>query len=134
MFGYFFFVMIRLPPRSKRTDTLFPYTTLFRSGVARLPKNIVDGLWEQHDQGDEILVVIAGNFTFRLQLPDGQIAERDAAAGDMVVVPKGYPHSFRVHSEELQILFVTPKDGNHGWSERGGIGRAACRARVCQYV
>src|SRR3546814_19732831 len=41
-------------------------------GVARLPKNIVDGLREQHDQGDEILVVIAGNFTFRLQLPDGQ--------------------------------------------------------------
>src|SRR3546814_8890220 len=25
--------MIRLPPRSKRTDTLFPYTTLFRSDV-----------------------------------------------------------------------------------------------------
>src|SRR3546814_8933559 len=25
--------MIRLPPRSTRTDTLFPYTTLFRSGV-----------------------------------------------------------------------------------------------------
>src|SRR3546814_20089912 len=24
--------MIRRPPRSKRTDTLFPYTTLFRSG------------------------------------------------------------------------------------------------------
>src|SRR3546814_3387833 len=29
---YFFFVlMIRRPPRSTRTDTLFPYTTLFRS-------------------------------------------------------------------------------------------------------
>src|SRR3546814_13724175 len=26
-----FFVMIRRPPRSTRTDTLFPYTTLFRS-------------------------------------------------------------------------------------------------------
>src|SRR3546814_17821954 len=26
--------MIRLPPRSTRTDTLFPYTTLFRSGGA----------------------------------------------------------------------------------------------------
>src|SRR3546814_19975932 len=26
-----FFLMIRLPPRSTRTDTLFPYTTLFRS-------------------------------------------------------------------------------------------------------
>src|SRR3546814_14864498 len=34
-----FFLMIRLPPRSTRTDTLFPYTTLFRSlgaGVADL--------------------------------------------------------------------------------------------------
>src|SRR3546814_13550134 len=33
----FFFLMIRRPPRSTRTDTLFPYTTLFRSqiGVAR---------------------------------------------------------------------------------------------------
>src|SRR3546814_12281262 len=29
----FFFFMIRLPPRSTRTDTLFPYTTLFRSAL-----------------------------------------------------------------------------------------------------
>src|SRR3546814_7613781 len=28
---YFFFLLIRRPPRSTRTDTLFPYTTLFRS-------------------------------------------------------------------------------------------------------
>src|SRR3546814_20236415 len=27
----FFFLLIRRPPRSTRTDTLFPYTTLFRS-------------------------------------------------------------------------------------------------------
>src|SRR3546814_2023782 len=36
----FFFLMIRRPPRSTRTDTLFPYTTLFRSqhrGSGRLP-------------------------------------------------------------------------------------------------
>src|SRR3546814_6340901 len=34
----FFFLMIRRPPRSTRTDTLFPYTTLFRSQhvIARL--------------------------------------------------------------------------------------------------
>src|SRR3546814_15430488 len=31
LFCYFFFLMIRRPPRSTRTDTLFPYTTLFRS-------------------------------------------------------------------------------------------------------
>src|SRR3546814_6911395 len=30
---YIFFLMIRRPPRSTRTDTLFPYTTLFRSRV-----------------------------------------------------------------------------------------------------
>src|SRR3546814_17803461 len=29
----FFFLMIRRPPRSTRTDTLFPYTTLFRSAL-----------------------------------------------------------------------------------------------------
>src|SRR3546814_3357516 len=31
MLYLFFFLMIRRPPRSTRTDTLFPYTTLFRS-------------------------------------------------------------------------------------------------------
>src|SRR3546814_16378270 len=30
---FLFFLMIRRPPRSTRTDTLFPYTTLFRSRV-----------------------------------------------------------------------------------------------------
>src|SRR3546814_13645679 len=33
---YFFFLMIRRPPRSTRTDTLFPYTTLFRSSLAAI--------------------------------------------------------------------------------------------------
>src|SRR3546814_15812689 len=31
VFVWFFVLMIRRPPRSTRTDTLFPYTTLFRS-------------------------------------------------------------------------------------------------------
>src|SRR3546814_10252056 len=34
-FCLFFFLMIRRPPRSTRTDTLFPYTTLFRSAHAK---------------------------------------------------------------------------------------------------
>src|SRR3546814_2411241 len=33
----FFFLMIRRPPRSTRTDTLFPYTTLFRSSLPARP-------------------------------------------------------------------------------------------------
>src|SRR3546814_8077422 len=32
---FFFFLMLRRPPRSTRTDTLFPYTTLFRSRLCR---------------------------------------------------------------------------------------------------
>src|SRR3546814_6694673 len=34
---FFFFLMIRRPPRSTRTDTLFPYTTLFRSDRVESP-------------------------------------------------------------------------------------------------
>src|SRR3546814_6624709 len=33
---FVFFLMIRRPPRSTRTDTLFPYTTLFRSADVAL--------------------------------------------------------------------------------------------------
>src|SRR3546814_7885396 len=32
--------MLRRPPRSTRTDTLFPYTTLFRSGLVRLVREL----------------------------------------------------------------------------------------------
>src|SRR3546814_10123421 len=39
LFALFFFLMIRRPPRSTRTDTLFPYTTLFRS-AQRLPRAV----------------------------------------------------------------------------------------------
>src|SRR3546814_11304525 len=51
----FFFLMIRRPPRSTRTDTLFPYTTLFRSleliaaggGFRRLDYGVADAqAWE----------------------------------------------------------------------------------------
>src|SRR3546814_6333896 len=37
----FFFLMIRRPPRSTRTDTLFPYTTLFRSFPSPIPPVIM---------------------------------------------------------------------------------------------
>src|SRR3546814_13655151 len=43
-FFAFFFLMIRRPPRSTRTDTLFPYTTLFRSPDAELPGLSATGL------------------------------------------------------------------------------------------
>src|SRR3546814_15037550 len=47
----FFFLMIRRPPRSTRTDTLFPYTTLFRSPLvadrALLPLLLLPQSWQQ---------------------------------------------------------------------------------------
>src|SRR3546814_5753495 len=49
-----FFVMIRRPPRSTRTDTLFPYTTLFRSdGMARRQKNMAAVLQQRIHRNDE---------------------------------------------------------------------------------
>src|SRR5881409_3757391 len=37
---FFFFLMIRRPPRSTRETTLFPYTTLFRSLPPRQPRRL----------------------------------------------------------------------------------------------
>src|SRR3546814_17388846 len=39
-----FFLLIRRPPRSTRTDTLFPYTTLFRSAAGRRRGGAAAGL------------------------------------------------------------------------------------------
>src|SRR3546814_15861793 len=39
---FFFFLMIRRPPSSTRTDTLFPYTTLFRSSYRDLEEMLAE--------------------------------------------------------------------------------------------
>src|SRR3546814_17851044 len=49
--------MIRLPPRSTRPDTLFPYTTLFRSSVLEHHSNIVPWQLIAERTGAEIDVV-----------------------------------------------------------------------------
>src|SRR3546814_17043837 len=46
-----FFLMIRRPPRSTRTDTLFPYTTLFRS-TGRTPRGASVDALEALENGD----------------------------------------------------------------------------------
>src|SRR3546814_14253576 len=47
VYSLFFFLIIRRPPRSTRTDTLFPYTTLFRSLVPVF-EHVVPGIVERH--------------------------------------------------------------------------------------
>src|SRR3546814_13833808 len=52
MFVFFFF-MLRRPPRSTRTDTLFPYTTLFRSlraGLQGAAGERGERAWRAHDR------------------------------------------------------------------------------------
>src|SRR3546814_10257187 len=49
--------MIRRPPRSTRTDTLFPYTTLFRSPVAADGVAADDGEAEIGEERDGLLEV-----------------------------------------------------------------------------
>src|SRR3546814_20047748 len=74
----FFFLMIRRPPRSTRTDTLFPYTTLFRSvpGARYLP-----GLLSlQHAQ-------LRGRHRYRGGLQVPAQGERGALAADVRLHP-----------------------------------------------
>src|SRR3546814_1506941 len=63
--------MIRRPPRSTRTDTLFPYTTLFRSGVFLMTDPIyvtdaliaedIDAYLAQHQQKSLLRFITCGS-------------------------------------------------------------------------
>src|SRR3546814_13317796 len=55
--GLFFFLMLLRPPRSTRTDTLFPYTTLFRSLAAGVLENTVA---QMRDAGGQDLLAWVG--------------------------------------------------------------------------
>src|SRR3546814_8523800 len=53
-----FFLMIRRPPRSTRPDTLFPYTTLFRSGQDDESAQAVPALaWRAHGAGPVVAMI-----------------------------------------------------------------------------
>src|SRR3546814_6418317 len=72
-----FFLMLRRPPRSTRTDTLFPYTTLFRSrsGPAGLLPASGRGVQQHCRQGSERKPEAAGD-------PHSLCADRKAAFAD----------------------------------------------------
>src|SRR3546814_4103940 len=79
----FFFLMIRRPPRSTRTDTLFPYTTLFRSRVR--PRLLAGGRFQllgpQRDHPREALrralraAGVAGPRALRRRVPQPRSEE-----------------------------------------------------------
>src|SRR3546814_13773746 len=94
--------MIRRPPRSTRTDTLFPYPTLFRSG-----RDLVLGI----DRGDRILKVAdRRDRRFEDQVGDAGgvvLADRMAAIDhDLDVQAVALEQQIRSeeHTSELQSL------------------------------
>src|SRR3546814_14321487 len=107
--------MIRQPPRSTRTDTLFPYTTLFRSIILLLLRNqavlilLLEVLHQDAGLFDQLFLGVGDNHVV--------LAERNAGA-------EGVAEAER-HDRigEQHRLFLA-----------GEIGRVSCWERVCQYV
>src|SRR3546814_19042547 len=86
--------MIRRPPRSTRTDTLFPYTTLFRSllVLADCRQHVDEGRAQQPQQqeedaeGDRCAESVVGPAVAQIDRPEGaarEAAEAVLAAGDL---------------------------------------------------
>src|SRR3546814_11780889 len=106
--------MIRRPPRSTRTDTLFPYTTLFRSlTLAVLIEIDTDGHRSGVAPEDPVLIDIAA------ALNSSQAANGAWLAGVMTHAGASYDCQ-----STADIAAMAEQE----------IGRASCRARVCQYV
>src|SRR3546814_12651721 len=83
----FFFLMIRRPPRSTRTDTLFPYTTLFRSWDTEylapvLSAAIVDGPEAALDH----IARHSSGHTDAIVAEDAEVAEAFLARVDSAIV------------------------------------------------
>src|SRR3546814_15620859 len=109
--------MIRRPPRSTRTDTLFPYTTLFRSGVRAKVARFLNA-------GSEKEIVFTRNVTEAINLVAHSFGSR-LQPGDEVVISEMEHHANIVPWQLLR--------------DRAGIvlkaiGRASCREQLCQYV
>src|SRR3546814_5839317 len=90
--------MIRRPPRSTRTDTLFPYTTLFRSDVLLEPGT------GQFTRGNAAARLVFAFDDQRLYARFGEIA-----ADDQRIVASARDHDFvgirsEEHTSELQSL------------------------------
>src|SRR3546814_2681518 len=97
-----FFLMIRRPPRSTRTDTLFPYTTLFRSFPRKNSRSLAAlGMtkMELFRPSLEILLVADVRDGAFVLLAVRARGERVLAAGDQVVGARS-----EEHTSELQSL------------------------------
>src|SRR3546814_12269903 len=98
-FTFFFFLMIRQPPRSTRTDTLFPYTTLFRSPIRdrNWPKPFV--IKANHGSGSNIFVT-------EKDTPDWPAIEKEASSW---LRQRYRPHLHERHYDKIdRQLLIEP--------------------------
>src|SRR3546814_17916003 len=76
----FVFLMIRRPPRSTRTDTLFPYTTLFRSRHGQIRECFADAV-EQRRERPAALQAAQSRRVRRGHVDDEEIRKRREEIG-----------------------------------------------------
>src|SRR3546814_7992399 len=95
---FFCFLMIRRPPRSTRTDTLFPYTTLFRSQLICHPdtpgkavRSVAVEVSLSFEDGFALRYIVGGSIA-DLVLPHGE--------GELVIADSRSEE----HTSELQSL------------------------------
>src|SRR3546814_13050174 len=86
----FFFLMIRRPPRSTRTDTLFPYTTLFRSDLA---------LYAAKAEGAGVVREFRSEMRESAESRKSMLREAREALRDDRIIPRS-----EEHTSELQSL------------------------------
>src|SRR3546814_10931560 len=116
--------MIRRPPRSTRTDTLFPYTTLFRSIGFKILMDLVAS-------ASRPLQVKEIPYTFRNRL-SGESKLDSRVAQEFIILFLEKLFGGFVPIRFLMFAFV----GALGLLVHLAvqIGRASCRDRVCQSV
>src|SRR3546814_17626076 len=99
---FFFFLMLRPPPRSTRTDTLFPYTTLFRSAQPEI-WNGFQRLCLADDVESKVTLPdvarLGGPFARAVIEQQDDVAFLNAHHGDEVMVLRS-----EEHTSELQSL------------------------------
>src|SRR3546814_19968851 len=115
--------MIRRPPRSTRTDTLFPYKTLFRSIPAlKLETNYFNIRYRNRVVNP--ITSVLGLFTNPIYSTLITLSPTPAQL-DALISPA-------VGAFGLQNVTGTPYDPTTVYAVE--IGTASCRERVCQYV
>src|SRR3546814_16464519 len=118
--------MIRRPPRSTRTDTLFPYTTRFRSSMALVTGD--ERIVAAHERAVGTAIGWIEEHAELRRRMDGNI--RHETTGQLLYA-RFTEHASRELDPHLHTHVVILNMTRHAGDE---IGKASCRERVCQYV